>query len=438
MKHMTRCFYVLFACITMIAIMWGQSVSGEVKLTDEKRKHAVEKVIEVVNEYYVFPEVATTVEEFLMNKLNNGGYDDLTSIDELAYQLTKDLQASSNDLHFRVTVYQEDESEQNSPDPEALRQEKLRRGQEDNFGFHRIEILDGNIGLIEISGMYGAEDAGRTAIAAMNLISYCDALIIDIRDNSGGQPSMSQLICSYLFDETEHLNSFYIRKGEVTKQFWTQAYVPGPRLADRPVFVLVNKNTVSAGEGFAYALKHMKRATIIGEVTAGGAHPQAPHECPEESIVVHVPYGRAINPVTQSNWEGKGVEPDIEVPGKDALKVAHIEALKTLKQLASDDEVQHGYNMIMEEVEAKYDPVVLSEEMLQKYTGRYERGVEVQLKDGTLCVLRYLLVPMGNDKFMIENGDEQVFFVKNAEGRYSELVVLFRDGRRVVFKRLSD
>ncbi|MFX0202048.1 MAG: S41 family peptidase, partial [Candidatus Hodarchaeota archaeon] len=371
-------------------------------------------------------------------KLNNGDYDDLSSVSEIAYQLTKDLQASSNDLHFRVTVYQEEKSEENNRDLEALRRERLRRRQKDNFGFHKVELLDGNIGLIEISGMYGTEDAGRTAIAAMNLISYCDALIIDLRDNSGGQPSMTQLICSYLFDKTEHLNSFYIRKGEVTNQFWTQAYVPGPRLADIPVFVLVSENTVSAGEGFAYALKHMNRAIIIGEATAGGAHPQAPHEFPEESIVVHVPYGRAINPVTKSNWEGKGVEPHIEVPGREALKVAHIEALKRLKQLESDDKVQHGYDMIMEEVEAKHRPVVLSEEMLQKYTGRYNRGVEVKLIDGSLRVLRYLLVPMGNDKFMIENGDEQVYFVKDAEGSYSKLVVLFRDSSRVVFDRLKD
>ncbi|MHC4216165.1 MAG: S41 family peptidase [Planctomycetota bacterium] len=413
-------------------------MSKEDELTDEKREAIVKKVSEVVTEYYIFPEVAKTIDTFLMNKLNSGDYDEYSNVSELAYELTKDLRASSDDLHFRVSVYQEEQSEESAPDPEALRRQRLLRRQKDNFGFHKVELLDGNIGLIEISGLYGAQEAGRTAVAAMNLLAYCDALIIDLRENTGGQPSMTQLICSYFFDKSEHLGSFYIRKGEITNQFWTHAFVPGPRLTDIPVLILVSNNTVSAAEGFAYDLKHMKRATVIGEVTAGGAHPQAPHEFPEESIVVHVPYGRALNPVTESNWEGTGVAPDISVPASEALKVAHIEALKRLRQVEIDDNVKNGYAMIMEEVEVKHNPVILSERILLTYTGRYSRGVEVKLLDGSLNVLGYILIPMGNDKFMIENGDEQVLFAKTATGSYSELIVLFRDNSRVSFKRLDD
>ena len=100
----------------------------------------------------------------------------------------------------------------------------------------------------------------------MNFIANTNALIIDIRKCGGGNPGMVALVSSYLFDgEPIHLNNLYWRDEDFTQQYWTLPYVPGNRFVDKPVYVLISSFTFSAGEEFSYNLKHLERATLIGE-----------------------------------------------------------------------------------------------------------------------------------------------------------------------------
>jgi C-terminal processing protease CtpA/Prc len=68
-------------------------------------------------------------------------------------------------------------------------------------------------------------------------------------------------------------------------------------------------------------MKVMRFAELIGETTLGGAHPV--RNVPLTSgFEMFVPYARAENPITGTNWEGVGVVPDIVVSSADPLKVA--------------------------------------------------------------------------------------------------------------------
>jgi C-terminal processing protease CtpA/Prc len=148
---------------------------------------------------------------------------------------------------------------------------------------------------------------------------------------------MIVLLLSWLFpaDERVHVNDFYMREGDRTEQFWTNAWVPGRRLPDVPVFVLTSGRTFSAAEEFTYNLKNLKRATLVGETTGGGAHPGG-----IRPITAHfgiwLPNGRAINPITKTNWEGTGIEPDIKIESGQALQAAHLDALKKILATATD------------------------------------------------------------------------------------------------------
>lgn len=148
-----------------------------------------------------------------------------------------------------------------------------------------------------------------------------DALIVDLRQNGGGDPAMVQLISSDLFDEPTHLNSLYFRAEDSLEEFWTLDEVVGQRMADNPVFVLTSSSTFSAAEEFTYNLKCLGRATIVGETTGGGAHPGGVTPL-HESLSVFIPAGRAINPITGTNWEGTGVIPDVPVEANAALDKA--------------------------------------------------------------------------------------------------------------------
>jgi C-terminal processing protease CtpA/Prc len=141
---------------------------------------------------------------------------------------------------------------------------------------------------------------------------------------------MVALISSYLFDgEPIHLNSLYWRDEDFTQQYWTLPFVPGNRFIDKPVFVLVSGYTFSAGEEFSYNLKSRKRAKLIGEATAGGAHPGSPFRL-HPNFEAFMPLGRAINPITQDNWEGKGVVPDIPTTSEQAFEIAYKLALEAV------------------------------------------------------------------------------------------------------------
>jgi hypothetical protein len=335
------------------------------------RRAIVLKVSDVLNEYYVFPEVAKKMGVLIQQKLKNGGYDQMNEMGAFTYQLAVDLYSVSSDRHVRVFPYERSSAEGEKPDVETQHQQLLANWRKDNFGFRKVELLDGNIGYVDFRGFIDSRDSGPTAIAAMNFVAYCDALIIDLRQNNGGQVSLLQLICSYFFAEPKHLNTLQIRKGDISEQNWSQVYVNGPRMDTTLLFLLISEDTFSAAEEMAYDLQAMRRATIVGDTSRGGAHAVEMFDFPEELITIHVPFARSIHPITKSNWEGIGVIPDIVVSSPEAYHVAWIEALKRLKAGEKDEKVKHGYDMIIEEVETRRHPVILDTEKLSEYVGDY-------------------------------------------------------------------
>ena len=168
-----------------------------------------------------------------------------------------------------------------------------------------------------------------TAVAAMNFLAHADAIIIDLRENGGGDPKMIALVSTYLFSKPTHLNDLWERKSNTTQQYWTLPYVPGDRLDGKPAYVLTSKRTFSGAEEFSYNLKNLKRATIVGETTGGGAHPVRGQRI-DDHFIIGVPFARAINPISKTNWEGTGVEPDVKVPAAEALATAQKLAIEKL------------------------------------------------------------------------------------------------------------
>jgi C-terminal processing protease CtpA/Prc len=209
-------------------------------------------------------------------------------------------------------------------------------GRLDNFGIHRVERLDGNVGYLDVRRVPVPANAGPAISAAMELVAGTYALIIDLRRNGGGAPEGVVYWCSHLVDEQPptHLNDIFRGDTGETHQFWALPYVPGPRYLDRPVYVLTSSRTFSGGEDFAYTLQALGRAEVIGETTGGGAHPTRPFPV-SAAVHIAVPFARSINPVTGTNWQGTGVVPDIAVPEAQAYDTAYAKALKHV--LAMDD-----------------------------------------------------------------------------------------------------
>jgi retinol-binding protein 3 len=296
-------------------------------------------VLKRLNDAYVFPETARKMETAIRERMQRKEYDSMTSPAAFAERLTAHLQEVSHDKHLRV-VHSERPSpveRESQPDPDEMA--RMRRFMESrNYAFKKVERLDGNVGYLEFEAFTSPELAGDTAAAAMSFLANTSALIIDLRRNGGGDPAMVALLCSYFFDgRPVHLNDLYWREGDRTQQFWTLPYVPGKRYVGKEIYVLTSKRTFSGAEEFTYNLKNLKRATIVGETTGGGAHPGGTQRI-NAHFAVWVPSGRAVSPITKTNWEGTGVTPDVDVPADQAMKTAYLMALKRLREKNTDEE----------------------------------------------------------------------------------------------------
>ena len=291
------------------------------KVDADTRSHVIDGTISNLNEFYVSPELAKQMEEAIRARQKRGEYDTVTDGDILATMLTKQLQEVSHDKHLRVDFSPARMPEMPAkPTADAIAQYR-KQMEKMNCGFEKIEVLGGNVGYVKFN-MFGDPDVcGPTAVAAMNFLGNVDAIIFDLRENGGGDPKMVAFISTYLFAEPTHLNDLWERKNDSTQQYWTLPYVPGKRLDGKPVFVLTSKRTFSGAEEFCYNLKNLKRATIVGETTGGGAHPVSGHRI-DDHFMIGVPFAKAVNPISKTNWEGTGVEPDVKVAAADALAAA--------------------------------------------------------------------------------------------------------------------
>lgn len=348
--------------ILLFAATDGFAQQAENKLPDaainaKVRAEVIENALKNLNASYVFPEVAKKIETDIKRRLQSKEYEKLTSARAFADKLTADLQTVSRDKHMRVRYSGEaiPVREKNDEPTDAEMQDYKRYLIRINYGFEKVERLPGNVGYIDLRGFTDAEAGAETVAAAMNFVSNTDALIFDLRQNGGGDPTMVALLCSYLFgDKPVHLNDLYYRKGNKTEEFWTKATVSGKKYGDKDVYVLTSSRTFSGAEEFSNNLKTLKRATIVGETTGGGANPGEVFRL-NEHFGIFVPTGRAINPITKTNWEGVGVKPDVEVPKELALKTAHLLALNKSLERARDENLKNELKELIQKTQKEID-----------------------------------------------------------------------------------
>lgn len=434
----------LGATITASAQVVMKMKAGAEPISDTAKATAVEQVSAALLKTYVFLDKAEEMAALIRQKLADGDYDGIESGPEFCRVLTEDLRMVSMDKHLRIFYIGASPSGGDAePDPaEAEHQahERLARQKRRNFDFQKLEILEGNVGYLRLNSFTGTEISGATAVAAMNFLAHCDAIIFDLRGNGGGSPSLIQLITSYFVEEPTHLNSFYTRETDTTRQFWTAEHVEGPRLTDVDLYVLTSSYTFSGAEEFSYNLKSMDRATLVGETTGGGAHPVKFVECLESGIGMSLPFGRAVNPHTGTNWEGIGVEPHIAVAADKALDTAHQVALQKMAEAAESPKRTAQLEQAARVLKARIDPVLLDAEAMAEYAGSYGDR-QIFIEDGRLLYRRgemsqRELIPLGDDQFVFEEvGDFVLQIERNHEGRITAAVGLYGNGQRDVSPR---
>ncbi len=410
---------------------------GELPAMNARTQAAVlDSITTAIDTIYVIKDTADRIVAHLRAQQAAGAYKELTDPVDFAQKVYEDARSIYDDHHFDIrAMYPLDPKAAEQVEDPRNTERAQRNLRERNYGFERVEILTGNVGYLELTQFVDTDPAGETAAAAMNFLANAYALIIDLRQNGGGNASMIRMLAGYLFKEQQQLINWYVRDTETTEQSYSLDYVPGRRLTDIPVYVLTSGLTGSAAEEFTFDMKHLKRATIVGDTTSGGGHTVANafFDFDGFRIGMRIPYGRAFDPKTGLGWEGTGVIPDIAVPSEQALTVAHMKALKQLAEGEQDEDARFRLNWALQGMECQLNPVVLRREQLTEYTGAYGPR-SIFLEEGGLYYQRegrpkMLLAPMGKDLFRV--GDLEYFrlrFERDGSGKVIRAVGLYDDG----------
>lgn len=352
--------FLVSILLFFLVVMSDQEViaQGTLKLDVDTKAEVVNKVADFMRDYYVFPKIGEKMGAYIKTKHSSGDYNSYKDVKEFCKRVTADLREICHDRHIFV-FYSPEEAREVAARKNLLPAEEIEKmnkmyfemDRRANFGFSKVEILDGNIGYLDLNYFSAADYACETAVGAMRFLSCSDAIIIDLRNNGGGGGGVGPVLASYFFDrEKVRLTGAYFRSTDTIEQSWTLPFVPGKRMPDVDLYILTSSRTFSAAEDFCYSLKHLKRAVIVGESTKGGAHP-VDVMIVKGSILTQISIGNSVNPITNSNWEGVGVKPDVKVPAEKALETAHLLALKNLLEKATDDALKQKLRSLIKGME---------------------------------------------------------------------------------------
>ena len=406
-----------------------QAFAADDPLTPAVKSALLDSVVARIDSSYVDTEAAPRIVKALRARQEAHAYDAVTNPAQFGEMVTQDLRSVNGDLHLGLRYSKE------TPLPPGRGVSVFGDPRLLNFGMGRAEILDGNVGYLEITAFTGG-DYRDAVVDALRFLSRADAVILDVRRNGGGASDMSHFIFSH-FLGSKPVPTIDVRTRASAEPSHRMSLedVPGPRRPDVPLFVLISQATGSAAEEFSFVLKNRRRATLVGRRTAGAGHMVA--QIPiGHGFTVSVSITRVSDPETGAEWEQVGVQPDIAVAPEQALWAAHAAALKAIASAATDPGRSEVLRRLIETNEARLRAAPETAERLNRFAGTYE-GRVVSVRDGQLWYLRRSgglsepLTPLGGDVYALAAA--RLRFVES--GGAMTLVVEQQDGTRVTFNR---
>lgn len=402
---------ILLTFVLAINVSWSQNNLIHNKDTN---KEIIDSVLSCFNKHYVSQDVATSIDSSIREKYNKGEYTQFENVDALINQLWDDLLKITNDRHIGIRYIEKPNIDSKESHSLFLENKKIKS--RNNFNIKAVECLPGNVGYLRIDGFEDPVYAGEKLTSAINFIDDCEAVILDLRYNGGGEEKMVRFLSSYFLTDPTLLNTRFFPRNDSMVQSWTNSYVPGKKLINKKVYILVSNYTSSAAEAFTSIMKNYNRATIVGEKTKGAAHWVEYFFYPSQKIEVKMPVAYPINPVTKTNWEKIGVTPHFKIPEYEALKKAYELALEKLQEECQD-------SLIISELEwykmmsMKRSETILNENF-EDYNGQYEY-IEIRIKDNHLFWVqgemdKFVLLPISKDHFVFSDSDDHIVrFIRN-------------------------
>lgn len=338
-------FRIILCCIFFMALAlasFSQNVDRDQKINPKETKLLIDSICKVLNRLYIFPDAASKISNKLNSNYKSGLYNTMQSRTLLAAQLSDDIQKVHKDPHMKISYFPDIatkyEEVKTAADEKKYRDVRLARAKENYFGFIKKEILPGNVGYMRWDYFDEFVEEGLPVFdSCFKKLSTCSSLIIDLRENNGGNSRMVYPLQNYFFHKRTAMNHTIDRSYDTVKHF-TDTRKTKFKLS-MPVYILSGHATFSAGEDFTYGLQQAKRAHVVGDITGGGAHPT--NDCIlGHGFIMAIPTKRAFNEFSKTDWELTGIIPDEPIEASQALNETLLLIYKKLIQKTKNEAEQ--------------------------------------------------------------------------------------------------
>jgi len=305
-----------------IILLTGISITSATHAVEKPTDYhpLVSSINQILIESYVFPEIGPKYAARLDRCLKENCLAETTGDEQVAKKLSELLNSVHKDKHLNVFAPGQREK--------MTRRKMVKKSPGDAnknnaSGIVKQEILEGNIGYLEINLFPGSPESIAATHEAMKKLKNTDAVIFDIRRHRGGSPENISEISNFLFQQPTHMvttRSPYVNDGQPTPHM-SEPNEFAKYFKDKPVYLLTSEKSGSAAEHFAMSMKATGRAILIGEKTGGYGHWGGIAQL-DEGFSMFVPSGRTYHPVNKLGWEGIGITPDILIDGEKSLDSA--------------------------------------------------------------------------------------------------------------------
>ncbi len=428
-NQLKSCFFCFFLFFFTTYICTGQ--------VSKKQLVQINRLIDSINinleNNYIFPDKALMIATHLRSQAKKGAYNSFsTDPQKLASQVQADIYSIHRDPHMVVGYnpgWQGHKKGYTGPSEEEARW-FAKFVKDNNFMFKKVELLPGNIGYLPFNiFVEHVKDAKPIIASALGFLANSSAIIIDLRENTGGEPEMVSQLESYFFKEKILLNVIINRSNKDTAFYYADPAKTDGLTLSMPMYILTSKKTFSGGEDFSYGMQQAKRATIVGEVTGGGAHPTNPFSV-GQGFLVQIPFARSSNPVTKTDWEGTGVIPDVNVDASKALIKAQELIFRERQAMAKTEEEKQKMEYLINALYVNQDLGTLPVDQFDKFVGTYGPLVIYREGNKLFCNISDNISELAHisKNLFVLDGNAQIDFIKNSKGVYSKARLLTSHG----------
>ena len=450
MKLFNRVFTGIILPLLFLVNFRGTAVSqiNDNPITEAEKNQVIEKAFSLLKENYVFPEKVASMEKVVTEKQANGEYSKLLTAHAFLKQLNTDLETLGNDRHLNIfydpiRVKQINLESKNTSTKPAFNTEFLERAKFENYMVRKAERLEGNVGYLKLDLFVDIQLSKPTLVSAMNFLSNSSALIIDLRQNGGGNASTVNFLLNYFLPDSTLVGHFTSRVTKTTTKLYMQHDEVVQKFSDDvALYILVAKRTSSAAEAFAYTLQAFKRAIIIGDTTNGEANPGYAYSVNKDMWMM-IPTSINTNAVTKTNWQGVGVIPDEKISQEKAFTAGQAKAYEHLALKARNEQTKNRYQWLTLEFNAKVRPIEPSEKQLQSFAGTYADNRTIVFDEQGLFYERAgftgkrKLYPLSENIFELEGAPYfRIRFIQSPTGKITGLEGIYDDGKKEFSSRL--